>query len=162
MGRYGTHAVSVVPQTIESYVSVTISRQRYLDFSRFLKPSLNDLVEVLREKAGVDTFRFTKQYVPEQLLETVVRKHVFCADYIDSADRLSERRLPAIVAFYDRIKDQHISEADYEHAERLWGLYGMTTVDDYLRHHLTVQSSRSAKSEKAVIVFYFEALLDVK
>ena len=65
---------------------------------------------------------------------------MFCADYIDSADRLSERRLPAIVAFYDRIKDQHISEADYEHAERLWGLYGMTTVDDYLRHHLTVQS----------------------
>ena len=36
------------------------------------------------------------------------------------------------------------------------------TPDVTLGHHIFVTLSRSAKSEKAVIVFYFEALLDVK
>ena len=44
VNRYGAKTVSVVPQTLDSYVSLTISKQRYLDFKRFLKAPLNDLV----------------------------------------------------------------------------------------------------------------------
>ncbi|MEW8548184.1 MAG: hypothetical protein AB2693_32170 [Candidatus Thiodiazotropha sp.] len=140
VSRFGTQAVSVVPQTLDSYVSLTISKCRYLDFKRFLKAPLNDLVGVLRSKSGMDSFQFTKEHVPEGILETVVRKQVFCNDYIDSEERLSETKLPPIVAFYDRINDSHISSTDYEYAEQLWSLCQMATLDDYLRHYLTVQS----------------------
>lgn len=140
VGRYGTQSVSVVPQTLDSYVSLTISKQRYLDFKRFLKAPLNDLVEVLREKSGVGSFHFTREHVPERHLDTVVRKQIFCSDYIDCEQRLSEQSLPPLSAFYDRINDRHISESDYDHAKQLWSLCEMNTLEDYLRHYLTVQS----------------------
>ena len=140
VGKYGIQGVSVVPQTIDSYVSLTISKQRYLDFKRFLKAPLNDLVEVLREKSGVQAFNFIREHVPEQQVDTVAQKQVFCQDYIDCEERLSEQNLPPPSAFYDRINDQHISESDYDHAKQLWSLCDMNTLEDYLRHHLTVQS----------------------
>ena len=140
VNRYGAKTVSVVPQTLDSYVSLTISKQRYLDFRRFLKAPLNDLVEVLREKSGVLAFNFTQQNVPEQHLDTVIRRQVFCSDYIDSEERLREQSLPPMESFYDRINDIHVSQGEYDHAKQLWSLYEMETLDDYLRHYLTVQS----------------------
>lgn len=112
VGKYRTKAVSVVPKTIDSYVSLTISKQRYLDFKRFVKAPLNDLVEVLRAKSGVGTFNFTKKHVPEQHIDAVIRKQIFCSDYIDGEERLNEQSLPPFSAFNDCINDQHISESD--------------------------------------------------
>ena len=140
VSRFGTDSVTVVPQTLDTYVSISVNRCRYLDFTRFLKAPLNDLVGVLRSKSGVEAFQFTKQHVPREVLDTVVRKQVFCSDYMDSEERLSEQDLPPMAAFYDRINDQHISDSDYDHAKQLWALFEMTTLDDYLRHYLTVQS----------------------
>ena len=140
VSRFGSQSVSVVPYNLDSYVSLTISKQRYLDFKRFLKAPLNDLIEVLRDKSGVDAFKFTKQHVPGHILDTVVKKQVYFADYIDSEERLSEQNLPPMAAFYDRINDLHIGQTDYEYAEHLWSVCQMSTLEDYLRHHLTVQS----------------------
>lgn len=99
VGRYGTQAVSVVPYTIDSYVSMTISKQRYRDFNRVLKAPLNDLVEVLCAKTGVRSFHFTREHVLEQHIDTVVRKQIFCSDYIDCEERLTEQNLPLLSAF---------------------------------------------------------------
>ena len=69
-----------------------------------------------------------------------MKRQVFCADYIDTSARLSETSLPPAEAFYDRVNDAHISTEDYKHAKRLWTLRNARTIDDYLEHHLTLQS----------------------
>lgn len=140
VGRFGPQSVTVIPQSLDTYVSISVNRCRYLDFRRFLKAPLNDLVETLRLKSGTETFVFTKQHVAGELMDTVVKKQVFCSDYIDSVERLRETNLPAIGAFYDRVNDVHISKAEYDHAKQLWTVFGITSLEDYLRHYLTIQS----------------------
>ena len=140
VSRFGSKSVTVVPQTLDTYVSVSVNRCRFLDFSRFMKTPLNDLVEVLRAKAGLKLFHHTKRHMPEETLETVVRRQVYCSDYVDSLERLCEETLPPIDGFYDRINDKHISAADFDHANQVWTLFGMTRLEDYLRNYLLVQS----------------------
>ena len=143
VGKFGQQAVTVIPQSLDTFVSISINRCRYLDFKRFLKAPLNDLVETLRRKSGLDAFKFVRQFstaASEEDIDTLVKRQVFCADYIDTSARLSETSLPPAEAFYDRVNDAHISTEDYEHAKRLWTLRNARTIDDYLEHHLTLQS----------------------
>ena len=140
VGKFGQQAVTVLPQTLDTYISISVNRCRYLDFKRFLKAPLNDLVEILLSKSGADSFNFAKQFVSEELLDSVLRRQVFCADYIDSVKRLSETSLPQRDAFYDRVNDKHISDTDYENVQQLWTQLEMKNLDDYLRHNLTMQS----------------------
>ncbi|MEW8542130.1 MAG: hypothetical protein AB2693_01230 [Candidatus Thiodiazotropha sp.] len=140
VSRFGAKSVTVVPQTLDTYVSVSVNRCRYLDFSRFLKAPLNDLVEVLKSKAGLESFKYVARYMPEETVETLVRKQVYCPDYIDSVERLEEQNLPPIAGFYDRISDENISASDYDHANKLWNIFGMNCLEDYLRLYLLVQS----------------------
>ena len=88
----------------------------------------------------MNAFRFTERHVSEEILDSVVRRQVFCSDYIDGEERLREQSLPPMASFYDRINDIHVSQSEYDHAMQLWSLHGMTTLEDYLRHYLTVQS----------------------
>ena len=129
VGRFGPQSVTVIPQSLDTYVSISVNLCRYLDFRRFLKAPLNDLFETLRLKSGTETFVFTKQHVAGELMDTVVKKQVFCSDYIDSVERLRETNLPAIGAFYDRVHDVHISKAEYGHAKQLWTVFGIISLD---------------------------------
>ena len=57
---------------------------------------------------------------------------------MDSIERLAEKKLPPKESFYSRLSGDGISDEDYEHAQRVWETFGMTTLRDY--HDLYNQS----------------------
>ena len=66
------------------------------------------------------------------------RKGVYPYDYMDSLDRLSETKLPPKEAFYSRLNKSHISDEDYEHAQKVWREFDCKTMRDY--HDLYLKS----------------------
>ncbi|MCG8033820.1 MAG: hypothetical protein JAZ03_16825, partial [Candidatus Thiodiazotropha taylori] len=109
-----------------------------------MKAPLPDLVEILRSKSGLGSFKFIAQYIPEEHVDLAVRKHVFCTDYLDSEERLCETSLPPLAAFHDRITDQHISPKEYHNAQQLWAAFNMVNLEDYMRQYLILQSLQFA------------------
>ena len=66
------------------------------------------------------------------------RKGVYPYDYMDSLDRLSETKLLPKEAFYSRLNKSHISDEDYEHAQKVWREFDCKTMRDY--HDLYLKS----------------------
>ena len=50
---------------------------------------------------------------------------------MDSFDRFSETQLPPKEAFFNDLTDSHISEEDYERAQKIWRVFGCQTLFDY-------------------------------
>ena len=66
------------------------------------------------------------------------RKGVYPYDYIDSLQRLNETQLPPKEAFYSKLNKSHISDEDYEHAQKVWREFDCKTMRDY--HDLYLKS----------------------
>ena len=89
---------------------------RFLDSCMFMASSLDKL------SSNLDKEQFTNlnsMYKGEQL-ELLKRKGVYPYEYVDNLDRLSEPQLPPKEAFYSKLSDEHISDEDYEHAQKVW------------------------------------------
>ena len=89
--------------------------------------SLNQLVSNLDKSR----FNSVRKYHPEDRISLLLRKGVHPYDYMDSPKRLKEPRLPSEEAFYSRLNDEHISDEDYAHAQKVWKEFKMKTLEDY-------------------------------
>ena len=61
----------------------------------------------------------------------LLRKSVYCYDYVDSQDKLQETALPSKDAFYNRLTNEQISDSDYEHAQTVWNTLNMSSLGEY-------------------------------
>ena len=107
---------------------------RFLDSCKFMASSLDKLSN------NLDKEQFTNlnsMYKGEQL-ELIKCKGVYPYDYLDSLDRLAETQLPPKEAFYSKLNDEHISNEDYEHAQKVWEAFDCKTLKDY--HDLYLES----------------------
>jgi hypothetical protein len=86
-------------------------------------------------------------------LDLLMRKGVYPYDYVDGFDKLSETRLPPKEAFYSKLNDEHVSDADYIHAQEVWKVFGCRTMRDY--HDLYL------KSDVLLLADVFETFRDV-
>ena len=56
----------------------------------------------------------------------------FPYEYMDDLQKLDDRVLPPQAAFYSRLKNEGISNADYARCQAVWHDNGMTTLRDFL------------------------------
>ncbi|MES9884134.1 MAG: hypothetical protein ABW185_25085, partial [Sedimenticola sp.] len=131
--------MTVIPQSMDTYISISVNRCRYLDFQRFIKAPLGELVVGLFTKSGTDAFKNIRTYLPENNIDMFVRKQSVFSDYLDEPVRLSETELPPKSAFYDRLNDVQISDESYQHATRLWSAMQLQTVEEYVKTYLTIE-----------------------
>ena len=79
-----------------------------------------------------DAFQITTQFEPcRERRNLLLRKGIYPYEYMDSWERFAEPRLPPKEAFYSKLSDEHISEADYAHAQKVWGALRCHTLGDY-------------------------------
>lgn len=67
----------------------------------------------------------------EAQIKLLERKGVFCYDYINGLNRLSETSLPTKEQFYSKLTESDISDEDYEHAHTVWNAFNMKTLGEY-------------------------------
>ena len=93
--------------------------------------SINELIEKFP-----NTYRFCKGDVNKFVL--LLRKGVYPYEYMDSWERFDETLLPDKEAFYSELKLEDITDEDYEHAQKVWEVFGIKNLGEY--HDLYVQS----------------------
>ena len=100
---------------------------RFIDSFKFMSTSLESLVYNLPD----DGFNNLERYYTDDKLSLVKRKGVYPYEYMDSLERFKENKLPPKEAFYSRLTGEGISNEDYEHAKKVWKVFGMKTLQDY-------------------------------
>ena len=123
--------IKCIPQTLEKYISFSIGSLRVIDSFQFLPSSLETLVDSL-VKSDDTSFHFTMKAFPEEeLLKLILRKGVYPYDYMDSEDRFAETQLPPKEEFYSKIKNEHISDADYLHPQKVFEVFHLNDLGEY-------------------------------
>ena len=104
---------------------------RFIDSFKFMSCGLDSLVKNLTGN-GTDDSRIlhTKTRFQEKT-PLCLRKGVYPYDYMDSPEKLSETQLPPKSAFYSKLNKKDITDEDYNHAQKVWKEFEMTTMKDY-------------------------------
>jgi hypothetical protein len=95
-----------------------------MDSAQHLKASLDELVKITLP----EEFRNFRKL---QLSEILLRKGVYPYEYIDNFDTMNEPRLPVKECFKNSLKNEDISETDYQHAQNVWKTLECKTFLDY-------------------------------
>ena len=71
-----------------------------------------------------DAFKYTSEEMKNaKKTKTYETKGVYPYDYMDSFDRLSEKKLPNKDDFYGILNDERISDMQYVHAIEVWNTF---------------------------------------
>ena len=89
--------------------------------------SLDDLVKNLHK----DLCKNLNRYFPGNKRDLLLRKGIYPYDYVNSVERLTETELPPKSAFYSKLNDCDISDADYHHAQTVWKEFNFKTLREY-------------------------------
>ena len=128
---------------MEKYL--TISLGQYIVFKDsllFLQAGLESLAKNLLA-CGTDKFVNLRTEFPtltEEKLQLLLRKGVFPYDYIDSWDRFKEQQLPPKEAFFSKLRNAHITDDDYKHAQTVWEKFNIKNLYRYLFLYLMCMS----------------------
>lgn len=124
LGKYKEERLSVIANTSERYLSVTLDSLRFLDSLQFMNASLDTLVSNLEPSK----FKILREFNNVDLL---LRKGVFPYAWFTDESKLLETCLPDKASFYNDLTESHISDQDYEHACNVWSTFNMTTFKQY-------------------------------
>lgn len=133
--------IEVIPTTTETFISFSKKigsiKLRFLDSFRFTGSSLLKLVQQLK----LADFYETKKLVPQDKIDLVLRKGIYCYDYIDDVRKFEEDCLPPKDCFDNRLNETKISQQDYEHACKVWQEFNMKTLGQYHDLYLTLDTT---------------------
>ena len=115
------------------------SRLKFVDTMNFMRTSLEKLVGNLEKPS----FKHTGKYFRDEELDLMLRKGVYPYEYMTGVERLREKSLPPKEEFASllgsgvisnskaMITPSHISDEDYEHAQKLFEAFGCENLADY-------------------------------
>ena len=128
--------VEVLPKSSEEYISITYGsfyrKLIFKDSYRFLQKGLADIAESLT----LEDFKIMTAFYKD--INLLKQKGVYPYEYIDSIEKLNETQLPPIEAFYSTLKQETITEEEYQHAQKVWNTFNCQTLLDYHKLYLQV------------------------
>ncbi|KAK3107369.1 hypothetical protein FSP39_012926 [Pinctada imbricata] len=131
VGQFKKEKIKCIAQNMNSYLSLSLGDLRFIDSFQFMSESLETLVDNLVEKEGINAFNHFRCMFPnEEIMKLLLRKNVFCYEYLDTFDKFNERQLPAQDAFYSSLKKEHICDDDYHQVQEVWRKINMHTLGD--------------------------------
>ena len=131
--------VEVIPETIEKFKAVFTENFTFLDSYAFLSSSLAQLAENLK-KAGTEKFYKLREEFPVHYA-LLSSKGVYFYDYASSFDVFSETELPPKEAFYSRLREESISDQDYERAQDVFESTGCKNLLDYMELYVRTDTA---------------------
>ena len=156
--KYKDLIIGIIPLNYEKFITINIKLPKsdiyivFLDSLNFLLSSLEKLANDLEP----EDFVFTNQLSTNtEFVSLLKQKGVYPYDYMNSPDKLTEKSLPPRSAFYSILRDGGISEAEYEHAKKVWSVGEMKTLADYhdwyLKTDVSILSDVFTKFRKTTI-----------
>ena len=121
---------------------------------RSMTASLSQSIDIVSETdkkisqaALVEKFPNTYQLCNKDLNKFVLLlgKGVYPYEYMDSWKRFKEESLPDKESFYSELNNEHITDEDYAHAQKVWDTFKIKNLGEY--HDLYVQSNTALLSD---------------
>ncbi|CAG9817726.1 unnamed protein product [Phaedon cochleariae] len=75
-------------------------------------------------------------YRNEEQFSLLCRKGVCPYDYLDSWEKLRDTNLPSIESFFNKLNGEGVSRGDYEHAHKVWQVFNIQTLQQYVELYL--------------------------
>ena len=129
---------SIVAKTSENFMSFGLFNNKITirDTFNHLNSSLSSLVNLLHNSNH--TFPYTSDsFNHDSKLSLLTRKGVFPYSYVTSVEILTNTTsIPKKSCFYDNLREENISEKEYEHAKLVWNSFGCKTLMDYMKLYL--------------------------
>jgi len=119
--------ISCIPNNMEKYTTFSVGQLQFIDGLQFMNGSLNKLATNLQ----MEDLVITRQGVTDKELALPRRKGVYPYEYVSGYECFDERRLPKKKTFYSQLTREHISDADYQHAQTVWEAFKCKTLGDY-------------------------------
>ena len=120
---------------------------KFIDNMRSMMTSLSlpiDKVSEIDNKISqaplIEKFPNTYQLCNKDLnkFALLLRKGVYPYEYMDTWERFNEESLPDKESFYSELYNEHITDEDYAHAQKVWSSFNVKGLGEY--HDLYVQS----------------------
>ena len=120
---------------MEKNISFSLGNLRFIDSCQFLNASLEGLVNNLAADSKDKCTHLCSEKLHHQ--DLLIRKGVYPYDYVDGLAKLLEPQLPSKSYFYSILKEEDITEEDYNHARDVWNTFNCQTMGGY--HDLYLQ-----------------------
>lgn len=117
------NSVNAEGKEVRKYIKL-----RFVDSLRFLPTSLEKLAKTL---SSSECTEIRKYYMHDEEFDLIRQKGVFPYSFIDDWSKLDLTHLPDKDDFFDKLKEEHISDADYERAQKVWDVFDCNTLGDY-------------------------------
>jgi len=132
-GKIKYDDIKVIPLNSEKFITFQIGNLRFLDSYQFLSTSLEDLVSLLL-KSGKQKFVETIKYLGDH--DLVFAKGVYPYAYMTDRSKFDETRLPPIDCFYNDLKDEPLTQQDYDRAQQIWTHFDIQNLRQFHDHYL--------------------------
>ena len=94
---------------------------------QFMNSSLDSLVKNLVNK----DFKYLSEEFSDKYLEAVKEKGIYPYEYVNSFKKFNETKLPGKNKLFSSLKNEGISEKDYEKAKNIWNTFKIKTIGEY-------------------------------
>ena len=138
--------LSGIPANGEKFKTLTVNRTDFHDSLAFLGDSLDRLTQNLI--ASNHDFPLMKKWIPDEAKRNLLlRKGVYCYDHVTHFDMLyQETSLPRKELFYSKLTQSHISDQDYEHAQKVWDAFECQSLMDYTKLYVAADVYQLAEN----------------
>ena len=120
--------INAIPNNMEKYMAFMLGNHlTFIDSFQFMSSSLDKLVSNLPE----DDLIYTSKVFKGKRLNLMSQKGVCPYDFMDSFEKFNQTELPNKDQFYSILNDQHITDDEYDHANKVWNTFMIKTTGEY-------------------------------
>ena len=120
--------INAIPNNMEKYMAFMLGNHlTFIDSFQFMSSSLEKLVSNLPK----ETLKYTSKRFKGDKFDLMIRKGIYPYDCMDSFKKFEDTVLPIKDKFYSLLNDEHISDEDYNHAQKVWKMFSMKNMGDY-------------------------------
>ena len=106
--------INAIPNNLEKYMLG--NHLMFINSFQFMSSSLDKLVSNLPK----DNLIYTSKAFKGKRLNLMSLKGVYPYDFMDSFKKFNQMELPNKYQFYSILNDQHITDDEYDHANKVW------------------------------------------
>ena len=123
--------IDVIPNGLEKYIAFILSRNLvFIDSMQLMNSSLDSLVKNLVD----GDFKYLSKAFEEfedKDLKLLKEKGVYPYEYMNSFKKFNETELHSEIKFFSSLKNEDISEKDYEKSKNMWDTFGIKNLGEY-------------------------------
>ena len=120
--------INAIPNNMEKYMAFMLGNHlTFINSFQFMSSSLDELVSNLPK----DGLMYTSKVFKGKRLNLMSQKGVYPYNFMDSFEKFNQTELPNKDQFYSILNDQHITDDEYDHANKVWNTFMIKTMGEY-------------------------------